>query len=68
MEKLALTPKDVGAALGIGTNAAYALCHSAGFPAIRVGQRRIVIPTEAFRRWLDEQANNATIETDASGR
>ena len=68
MDRLCLTPKDVALALGIGVNAAYDLCHREGFPAIRIGVRRIVIPADAFRRWLDAQARIYTNIAETSGR
>ncbi len=54
-EKLAYTPKEAAALLGIGHNAIYELCHQKDFPCIRVGAR-LVIPADALRRWLDVQA------------
>lgn len=56
MEKLTLTVSDVQHALGISKNAAYELANSAGFPTIRLG-RKILIPREAFLRWLDAQTD-----------
>lgn len=40
-----LNVEDVAELLGISRVSAYNLCHTEGFPAVRVG-RRIVIPTE----------------------
>lgn len=54
MERITLTIPDIQKALGIGRDAAYALANRADFPAIRVG-RKIVVPCDAFRRWLDRQ-------------
>ncbi len=54
--RLALKPAEVGQLLGIGRNRAYELCHRAGFPAIRVGENSIIVPVDALRRWLDQQA------------
>ena len=53
---LTLNPTDVAAALGISRVNAYNLCHSTGFPAIRLG-KRILIPKEGFLKWLGEQEN-----------
>lgn len=33
----------------------YAWVHQKGFPAVRKG-RRILIPVDAFKRWLEEEA------------
>lgn len=64
MDRICLTSKDVALALNIGANAAYNLWHRDGIPAIRVWQRRIVIPAEVFRRWLNRQADRHSGETD----
>jgi excisionase family DNA binding protein len=47
---------EIAAMLGISRPSAYDLVSSAGFPAIRIGERRIVIPCEAFDKWLAEAA------------
>ncbi|MBP3655486.1 MAG: helix-turn-helix domain-containing protein [Clostridia bacterium] len=55
MEKrIALTVEEVRQALGVGRNVAYELVNRADFPKIRVG-RKIIIPKEAFYRWVDAQ-------------
>lgn len=54
MERLAMTVPDLQQALGIGRDAAYALANRADFPSIRVG-KKIIVPREAFQRWLDRQ-------------
>lgn len=54
MERMTLTVPDIQRALGIGRDAAYALANRADFPAIRVG-KKIVVPCDAFQRWLDKQ-------------
>jgi predicted DNA-binding transcriptional regulator AlpA len=43
-------------ALGIGRNVAYELAQRADFPAVRIGERRIVVPIERLKNWLDQQA------------
>jgi excisionase family DNA binding protein len=53
---------EIAAMLGISRVSAYDLAHSKGFPAIFVGERRIVVPREAFERWL----NNATASEGVS--
>ena len=52
---LTLNPTDVAVALGISRVNAYNLCHSVGFPAIRLG-KRILVPRDRFLDWLDKQA------------
>ena len=41
---------------GISRSVAYKLVRQPGFPSIRVGEKRIVIPRDKFKEWLDEQA------------
>lgn len=44
---------DVQKILRISRATAYRLMNRPGFPARRVGDRRIVIPRDAFRKWLE---------------
>ena len=66
MEKLTLSVKDVSQGLGINLASAYALAASEGFPSIRIG-RRVVIPRDAFQRWLDSQ-HGTVLETKGQQR
>ena len=58
-EKLTFTVEEMAASLGISRPVAYELTRREGFPAIRVSERRIIIPVEALKRWLDKQAGDA---------
>ena len=58
MERMTMTVADLQQALGIGRRHAYELANRADFPAIRMG-KRIVIPRDAFLRWLDKQTENS---------
>ena len=60
MEKLCLNVREVAELLGVSTAAVYTLAASKGFPSIKISKRRIVIPAEAFRRWLDRASNTET--------
>ena len=51
---LTLNAMDVSEVLGISRAAAYTLVHSESFPHMRVG-KRILVPKEAFLRWIAEQ-------------
>lgn len=57
MEKLAINVKEAAKLLGIGVANMYTLVHREDFPVIQVGNR-LVIPLEAFRRWLDQAGEN----------
>ena len=54
MSNLTMTVSDVQHAMNIGRNTAYDLVNRADFPKIRMG-RKIIIPRDAFLRWLDQQ-------------
>lgn len=56
MEKVAMTVKEMGQQLGISPPKAYELTNIKGFPCIQVGRRKI-IPIDAFKRWMNEQAS-----------
>ena len=58
MEQIARYCVDVpemGKLLGISRASAYELANTDGFPIVRVG-KRMLIPTDALKRWVDEQA------------
>ena len=43
----------VAKTLGIAPSSAYELMHEKDFPALRIGNR-IVVPKEAFIRWVEQ--------------
>lgn len=53
-ERLAINVKEMAKLLGISTKTAYDLVKTPGFPIIRIGKRQI-IPTEALKKWMEEQ-------------
>ena len=54
MQRMALSVAEVQQALGISRSTVYELVNRSDFPKIYVG-RRIIVPYEAFARWLNEQ-------------
>ena len=50
---LFLNAEIVAKVLGVSPSSGYELMHEQGFPALRIGSR-IVIPKEAFIRWVEE--------------
>lgn len=56
VERKVYNVPEIAKMLGISRPAAYDLCASEGFPSIRVGERRIVVPIEAFETWLESAA------------
>lgn len=55
-DKLTVSVDEMAAMLGISRPVAYELTKRDGFPAVRVSERRIIVPVEALKRWLNEQA------------
>ena len=55
-EKLTISVDEMASMLGISRPVAYELVKRDGFPAVRVSERRIIVPVEALKRWLNEQA------------
>ncbi len=53
---LTLRVGEVAELLGVSEKVAYRLTKRQDFPAIRVGEKRIVIPRDHFLRWLDNNA------------
>ncbi|MBE6628979.1 MAG: helix-turn-helix domain-containing protein [Ruminococcaceae bacterium] len=55
-EKLTLSVDELAQELGISKPLAYELARREGFPAIRISERRIIIPVDALRSWLNANA------------
>lgn len=60
-----LEAQDIKEILGIALANAYKLMKRPDFPAIKVSARRYVVPEEAFRKWLDDQAAKKAEGADA---
>ena len=55
-DKLVLNVEELADTLGISKPTAYQLARKNGFPAIRVSERRIIIPVDSLCRWLEAEA------------
>lgn len=55
-DKMTLTVEEMAKQLGISRSVAYQLIKEKGFPSIRVGERRVIIPVKSLERWLEERA------------
>lgn len=64
--RMCLSVDEVAEKMGISRPMAFKLANSPGFPAVRIG-RRIVVPAEAFTRWLNEQADASAYGNGISG-
>lgn len=52
-----MSVQELSHELGISKPKAYELVKSEGFPSIQIG-RRIVVPTDGFKRWLARQTGD----------
>lgn len=50
-----MSADDVARELGISRSLAYAVMKSRGFPAMRIGVKRIICYRKDFEKWLAEQ-------------
>lgn len=55
-EKMTVSVEEMATMIGVSRSVAYQLAKERGFPAIRVGERRLIIPVKSLERWLDERA------------
>ena len=51
---LFLNAEQVARVLGVSSSSAYELMHESGFPTLRVGSNRMVVPREKFIAWVEE--------------
>lgn len=51
-----LTAEELAGALGISRAGAYALIHSKGFPALRIG-KRLMVPKDKLSAWIDRNTS-----------
>ena len=58
-EKLSYSVRETATALGIGMNQAYSLVHRDGFPAIFISPKKIIIPVDGLREWLQREGGRA---------
>lgn len=59
--KLTYSVDEMATVLGVSRPVAYELTRREGFPAIRVSERRIIIPVDALKKWLDRESKGANL-------
>jgi excisionase family DNA binding protein len=52
-ERLTMTVKEAGDALGVSRATAYMLASTGQIPTIRLGERRLVVPRAALMKMLE---------------
>ena len=55
-QKLVYTVPEVAKKIGIARGEAYKLARSGRIPTIRIGEKRIIVPVQAFENWLSQRA------------
>jgi len=50
---------EVAVVLGISRKLAYDLVKQEGFPAIKIGGKRIVVPRDLFIQWINEKCKSS---------
>lgn len=55
MNKPTMSVQELSSQMGISLPKAYELVKQPGFPTINIGTR-ILIPVDAFHKWLNDQA------------
>ena len=51
-----LRAEDIARILRISRQSAYELLNSKGFPTLRVGKKRMMVPKDKFIVWVDENS------------
>lgn len=60
MERAVYNVEEIASLLDINLPRAYELARRPGFPAVFLSPKRIIVPKDAFHRWLNEQAGSTT--------
>ena len=54
MDKLAISVPEAAKLLSISKSTAYSLCEQGILPAIRCGQKRLIVPVRALEQFLEQ--------------
>lgn len=57
--KVVYNVPELAEILDVSLSCAYELCRKPDFPAIRVSERRIVIPVDGLKDWMQRNAGKA---------
>ena len=55
-EKFCISIEEMAQRCGVGRSTAYEWSRTEGFPVIRIGKKRLLVPIAALERWLEAQA------------
>lgn len=56
-----MSVRQLASYLGVGLSVAYQIVKSEGFPALKIGEKRIVIPIEQLNEWLKNNAGKPIV-------
>ncbi|MFC1902350.1 helix-turn-helix domain-containing protein [Chloroflexota bacterium] len=56
MEKLAVSVVEAARLISVSKSTAYALIEQGHLPAVRVGEKRLIVPVKALEAWLEKQS------------
>ncbi len=60
-QKVALSVDEMAQAIGISRTVAYRLVKTKGFPVVQLTEKRMVIPVDALKKWLEENMRGGDI-------
>ena len=61
--RLALSVSETAKAIGVSAVTLYREIRAKRFPAVKIGQRRWIIPFSQLERWLSENSNGSKEDT-----
>lgn len=56
MEKLAVSVVEAAKLISVSKSTVYALIEQKIIPAVRVGEKRIIVPVKLLKEWLERQS------------
>ncbi len=59
VERLAVSVVEAARMLSLSKSTAYALIEQGILPAVRVGEKRLIVPVKALEAWLDVQSESS---------
>ena len=61
MEKLAVSVVEAARLISVSKSTAYALIEQGLLPAVRVGEKRLIVPVKSLQAWLEQQCQNENV-------
>jgi len=64
MEQLAVNVATAAKMLSLSRSACYSLIEQGILPAVRIGDKRLIVPVESLRLWIQQQVKTQVQEGD----